>query len=128
VTAAPRGSVLIIDDEQDIRDVLALELGREGFEATTAEGGHAALAAARRRRFDLAITDLKMPGMDGIATLEGLKAIDPAIQVLIATGYASEQTRAACMERGACGYLQKPFDLDEIVAAVRRVLVRMPGG
>ncbi len=117
-----RRVVLVVDDEADIRDVLAFELGREGFEAATAASGLDALAAARGRHFDLAITDLKMPGMDGIATLEGLKAIDPSIRVLIATGYASEQTRARCMASGACGYIQKPFDLDEILAVVTKAL------
>ncbi len=117
-----RPAVLIIDDEEDIRDVLAFELGREGFDATTAADGLQALEAARGRHFDLAITDLKMPGMDGVATLLGLKAIDPAIRVLIATGYASAETRDRCMANGACGYLQKPFDLEEILTVVTKTL------
>lgn len=117
-----RATVLIIDDEADIRDVLAFELEHEGFDAVTAESGERALEVMRERRFDLAITDLKMPGMDGIATLEGLKSIDPKIRVLIATGYASQETRVACAARGAAGYIQKPFDLEEIVTAVHRAL------
>lgn len=117
-----RVAILIIDDEPDIREILAFELDHEGFDTVTVESGEQALAALGSRRFDLAITDLKMPGMDGIATLEGLKRLDPRIRVLIATGYASAETRLACAERGAAGYIQKPFDLEEIVAAVHRTL------
>jgi DNA-binding NtrC family response regulator len=79
-----------------------------------AENGAAAMEAVKRRKFDLAITDLKMPGMDGVATVEALRSLDPKIEVIVATGYASVETAVACMKRGAYDYIEKPFDLTEL--------------
>ncbi len=114
--------VLIVDDDEDIRAVLADGLGRRGFETVTAESGEVALDKARARKFDIVITDLQMTGMDGMATLAGLKAIDPALRVMVATGYATEEARYACTELGAAVVIQKPFDIDEICLAVDRTL------
>ncbi len=114
--------VLVIDDEEDLRDVLGFELGRRGFDVTTAESGEEALAIARERRFELAITDLKMPGLDGLETLRALKTIDPAMPVVVATGFASQETSVECAARGAFGCLWKPFELDELLAMVRAAL------
>jgi DNA-binding NtrC family response regulator len=109
-----RASVLVIDDEQGIREMLRYELSQDGFEVEMAENGLAAVEAVKRRKFDLAITDLKMPGMDGVATVEALRSLDPKIEVIVATGYASVETAVACMKRGAYDYIQKPFDLTEL--------------
>jgi CheY-like chemotaxis protein len=80
----------------------------------------AAVAALKRRKFDLAVTDLKMPGMDGVATLEALRSLDPDIEVIVATGYASVETAVACMKRGAYDYIQKPYDLTELKLLLER--------
>jgi DNA-binding NtrC family response regulator len=118
----PRALVLVIDDEADMREMLALVLHARGLEVETADSGQAALAAVARRRFEVAITDLRMPGMDGIATLDALKARDPALEVIVATGYASDETAAICMQRGAYGYLRKPFGIDDLQAIIERAL------
>jgi DNA-binding NtrC family response regulator len=117
-----RGRLMVIDDEEDLREMLEFLLSREGFEVVTVDSGMAALALARERTFDLAITDLKMPGMNGIETLTALKALDPSVQVIIATGYATEQAAAECIRRGAYAYLRKPFELAELRAVVDRAL------
>jgi DNA-binding NtrC family response regulator len=109
-----RASVLVIDDEPGIREMLAYELSQDGFDVEMAENGLAAVEAVKRRKFDLAITDLRMPGMDGVATVEALRLLDPKIEVIVATGYASVETAVACMKRGAYDYIQKPFDLPEL--------------
>lgn len=119
-----RGWILVIDDEEDLRDMLDFILSRDGFEVATADSGLAALELARTRRFDLAITDLKMPGMNGIETLTALKELDASIEVIVATGYASEQTAAECMRRRAFGYLRKPFELEELRSLVERALAQ----
>jgi DNA-binding NtrC family response regulator len=119
-----RGRVLVIDDEDDVREMLELVLTGDGFDVVTADGGLAAVELAKRRRFDLTISDLKMPGMDGIETLTALKRIDASMEVIIVTGYASEETAVECLERGAYGYLRKPFELDELRALVDRALAR----
>jgi DNA-binding NtrC family response regulator len=114
----------VIDDEDDVREMLELVLTGDGFDVVTADGGLAAVELAKRRRFDLTISDLKMPGMDGIETLTALKHIDASMEVIIVTGYASEETAVECLERGAYGYLRKPFELDELRALVDRALAR----
>ena len=119
---SPTTAVLVIDDEPGIRDLLTWELSQQGFEVETAESGMAAVEVARRRRFDLAITDLKMPGMDGIATVEALRTLDPDIEVIVSTGYATVETAIACMKSGACAYIEKPYDLDELKALLDNAL------
>jgi DNA-binding NtrC family response regulator len=119
-----RGKLLIIDDEEDIRDMLDFVLTRDHFEVTTADGGLTGVEAARAQRFDVAITDMRMAGMDGLETLHALKQTDPTIEVIVVTGYASEQTAAECMERGAYGYLRKPFELGDLRALVEGALQR----
>jgi DNA-binding NtrC family response regulator len=120
--SAPRGRLLVIDDEEDLRDMLEFILTAQGFEVATVDSGLAAVELARRQRFDLAITDMKMPGMNGIETLTALKELDPSMEVIVATGYASEQTAAECMKRGAYGYLRKPFELSDLRALIARAL------
>ena len=117
-----RATVLVIDDEPDMREMLAFDLSEEGYEVSTAESGVAALQAIRGRRFDVAVTDLKMPGMDGVQTLAALKEIDPDMEVIIATGYASLESAVACLQHGAFDYIQKPYDLDQIRTLLRRAL------
>ena len=119
-----RASVLVIDDEPDMREMLAFDLLQEGYEVQTAESGMAALQAIRSRRFDVAVTDLKMPGMDGVQTLAALKNVDPDMEVIIATGYASLESAVACLQHGAFDYIQKPYDLDKIRTLLLRALDR----
>jgi DNA-binding NtrC family response regulator len=114
--------VLVIDDEEDMRDVLAMALSARGLEVETVDGGIAAVTALRGGPFELAITDLRMPGMDGLETLGALKRIDPALVVIVVTGYASQDTASGCLARGAYSYLLKPFDLADLYAVVDRAL------
>jgi CheY-like chemotaxis protein len=116
------GSVLVIDDEPDMRQMLAYDLTQEGYEVATAESGMAAIQAIRNRRFDVAVTDLKMPVMDGVQTLAALKEIDPDMEVIIATGYASLDSAVACLKHGAFDYIQKPYDLEQIRTLLSRAL------
>jgi CheY-like chemotaxis protein len=117
-------SVLVIDDEPGLREMLAFELSMEGFAVEAVESGLAAVAALRKRRFDVAITDLKMPGMDGVQTIEALRRVDPEIEVIVATGYATVDTAVACMKRGAYDYIQKPYDVLEVKALLEKAVER----
>jgi DNA-binding NtrC family response regulator len=119
-----RGRLLVIDDEEDVREMLEFILSSEGFEVATVDGGLAAVELARARPFDLAITDLRMPGMNGIETLVALKERDPSLEVLVVTGYASEQTAAECIRLGAYGYLRKPFEIAELRPLIDGALAR----
>jgi two-component system response regulator RegA len=118
---ATRGSaptLLLVDDDEVLRERLALALRQRGFEVTTAAGGEAALEQARRETPEYAVLDLRMPGMSGIEILKALRALDPSTQVLMLTGYGSIANAVEATKLGAVGYLPKPADADEIVAAL----------
>ena len=119
-----RGRLLVIDDEPDVREMLEFIFAGEGFDVVTVDSGLAAIELVRVRSFDLAVTDMKMPGINGIETLTALKQIDRSMEVIVVTGYASEQTAAECMKRGAYGYLTKPFELAELLPLVGAALAR----
>jgi CheY-like chemotaxis protein len=112
--------VLLVEDEADLLTVLADEFGDAGYEVTAVSSGGEALEVARVRKFDVAVTDLKMPGMDGVTTLISLHLIDPELPVIVSTGYMSEATRSVCAERGAAGVILKPFRIEDILALVAR--------
>lgn len=115
-------SVLIVDDEFSVRDSLSRWLRKDGFDATPAESGETALAAAKTRHFDAAVVDIKMPGMDGIELQARMREIDPETPVIIMTGYASVDTAVRALKNGAYDYITKPFDPDELVHLVSRAL------
>jgi len=118
--------VLLVDDEPDLLSVLAEDLSDFGFDVTAVDSGMAALAVARREKFDVAITDVRMPGMDGVETMTRLREIDPDLPVVVATGYLSEATRSDCAERGAVGLILKPFRLEQLCALLARAADSRP--
>ncbi len=111
-------TLLLVDDDEVLRERLGKALRERGFEVTTAESGEAAIAVARRDAPEFAVVDLRMPGASGIEVLDALRAIDPATRVLMLTGYGSIATAVEATRRGAVGYLSKPADADEVVAAL----------
>lgn len=119
-----KAKILSIDDEQGIRDLLSFELGQQGYQVVTAQNGLEGLEKVKQEKFDLAIIDIKMPGMDGVATLEKMKKIDPEIEVIIATGYATLETAVESLRKGACDYINKPFNIDEMIVVIEKTLER----
>src|ERR671938_251306 len=117
-----RKSILVVDDEKSQREILEMILSGEGYDVTTAASGEAALRIARERRFDLALTDLKMTGMDGIELLSKLLAFDSSIIVILLTAHGSIDSAKEALRRGAFDYLQKPFDRDALLATIKRAL------
>ncbi len=114
--------ILIVDDQQSILDVLSIMLRREGYDVSTALSGEEALEIAHTDNVDLAIADIKMMPMDGIAMLEKMKSTDPDIVVIMMTAYASIQTAIDAMKKGAYEYVIKPFKMDELRLLVQRGL------
>ncbi len=112
MTAKP--ALLVIDDEPDICDTIAMVLEPVGYEVVSVQSGAAALELLGTRSFDLAITDFMMPGMDGIETLGVLGAAAPQMPVLVVTGFVSEDMEASCRAAGACAVMKKPFDILEL--------------
>lgn len=107
--------ILVIDDEPDIREVLDGLLTLEGYEVCTAESGTAAIALADRDGFDLAITDLLMPGLSGVDTIAALRGIYPGLPVIVVSGYISEESVRRCNAEGAVRIVAKPVHIDELL-------------
>lgn len=115
-----RPMVLIVDDQQDLLQMVAFGLANEGFDVVTAPSGNEAISAVKQHKFDVALLDLMMPGMDGVQTLTELKAIDPEVQVVVGTGYASAATASACIRQGAYDYIEKPYHLHDLSMLLER--------
>src|SRR5262249_14974644 len=118
----PTANILIVDDEPLIRDTLAEYLTHEGFAVAAAADGESALELAARRRFDVALCDVQLPGIDGIELLERLLKISPQTSVFLITAYATVENAVEAFQRGAHDYLMKPILLDEVLNKVRRLL------
>ena len=117
-----RESVLVVDDEEVMRDVLQTLLGQAGYQVTLAENGAEGLALARRTGFDAAIVDVMLPEMGGLEVLEEVKKIDPELIVLMITAYASVETAITAMKKGAFDYVTKPFKHEEVLHILRNGL------
>src|SRR5690242_9426505 len=114
--------ILVVDDEQSMTQFLGIVLRKEGFQVTTVNSGRDALDKIRMEPFDVVISDIKMPGMDGIQLLQGIKKHDPNIPVVLMTAYASQQSAIDAVNLGAFQYLLKNAKNDEIRMAVRNAL------
>jgi DNA-binding NtrC family response regulator len=114
--------ILVVDDEPLIRETLTEYLGQEGFEVTACASGEQALALAAARRFDVALCDVQLPGMDGIELLDRLLKISPRTFVLLITAYATVENAVMAFRRGAHDYLMKPILLEEVLNKIRRLL------
>jgi DNA-binding NtrC family response regulator len=118
------GTILVIDDEEVMRDILETLLARQGYDVRLASSGAEGLELARGVAFDAAIVDIMMPGLDGIATLDELKRGDEDLAVIIITAYASIESAISAMKSGAFDYITKPFKNDEVLVVVRNALER----
>jgi two-component system response regulator RegA len=116
----PQPTLLIVDDDETFRDVLARAIRRRNFSVFAVESPATALLAARSHTPDYAIVDLKMPESSGLTLIPELKRINPAMRILMLTGFASIATAVEAMKLGATHYLAKPADADEIFAALTR--------
>lgn len=115
-------SVLIVDDESAIRRAVEGVLQDEGFLTTTVDSGEAALQAVSERQPDLVLLDIWMSGLDGIETLRQLRERWPTIPVVMMSGHASIATAIEATRIGAADFIEKPIDLDRLIASVRSVL------
>jgi two-component system, NtrC family, response regulator AtoC len=119
-------TVLIADDESNLRKVLCALLARDGHETIAVPAGAAALEMIKAGGVDILITDLRMPGMDGLELLRAVKPIDPGLPVIVITAHGSVDSAVSAMKEGAFDYITKPFDRDELKLAVRKAAsVRM---
>jgi DNA-binding NtrC family response regulator len=110
--------VLIADDEEDFRTTLARRLRKRRLEVMDVEDGYKAVEIVRQKPIDVAILDVKMPGMDGLETLKQIKQINPLIEVIMLTGHASVESGIEGMRLGAFDYLMKPCDINELLLKI----------
>lgn len=118
------GHILVVDDEQAILDSLSRILRREGYEVSTTDSGEEALDVVRHREVDLVLADIMMPKMNGIELLRAIKAISPAIEVVMMTAFGTVENAVECMREGAYDFISKPLKRAIVVRSVQRALER----
>ena len=122
---AEDAGILIVEDDAAMREACLSVFRKEGLRAAGVATGHEALTGLEEKeRFDIVVTDLRLPGMDGLALLREIKKQDPTIDVVLMTGYGTIKSAVEAMKVGASDYLTKPFEMDALLVVVRR-LVRM---
>ncbi len=114
--------IMIVDDERSMREFLEILLRKEGYGVSTFGSAEKALESFIKESYDLAIVDLKMPGMGGIELLKKIKKLDPETIVIVITAYASVESAVEAMKAGAYDYFIKPFNVEEIKLHIRRAL------
>jgi len=124
--AAPHAKrrVLVVDDEENVVHLVASALRFDGYEAVTADNGHSALAAVAEYDPDLVVLDVMMPGLDGPAVLQHLRAAGSVVPVIFLTARDAASDRVAGLRSGADDYVTKPFSVEELLARVNAVLRR----
>ncbi len=119
---ATEDRILVVDDEQANRQVLARILAREGYEVEQAEDGRQALDRLRSGGIELVLTDLKMPGMDGLELLQAVRALDQDVELIVMTAYGTVEAAVGAMKDGAYDFITKPLRRVELVTTVRKAL------
>lgn len=113
-------SILIVDDEQHVRESLSSWFVEDGYDVSAAPSGKEALLLLGRRHFNVVITDIKMPGMDGLELQHRIHEVDPDVAIILVTAYASVDTAVKALKEGAYDYLSKPFDPEELSRIVEK--------
>jgi len=122
--AVQKPSVLVVDDEPGLREMLVFGLTDRGYDVVAAGDGDEAIAAVGKRKFDLVVSDIMMPGKSGVEVLKCIKEVHPTTEVIMATGYATLETAIESMKRGAYDYIPKPYELDRLCAVFEKALER----
>jgi len=111
--------LLIVDDDEKFLRTIAERLGLRDFDVTPVTEGNQAIEAAKKDKFDVALLDLKMPGMDGMELLKILKEKNKFLEVIILTGYASIDSAVEATKQGAIGYLEKPYNFEKLLEILK---------
>jgi two-component system, cell cycle sensor histidine kinase and response regulator CckA len=122
MSASQIGNILVVDDEVELKNVLVEALVSQGYRTTGLPSGVEALAAIRTEAFDVVLTDLVMPGMDGVTLIQNALQMDPHLVCIVMTGQGTIQTAVDAMKVGAFDYVQKPFRVEALLPLVRRAV------
>jgi two-component system response regulator PilR (NtrC family) len=117
-------NILVLDDDKGMRDFLEIMLSREGYKVHSAADAEKALGLCKKTKFDLILTDLKMPKVDGIEFLKRSRDISPEALVILMTAYASGETAVRAMKEGAYDYIEKDFDIDDLKSLIQQALTK----
>ncbi len=115
-------SILLVEDEENLQDVLRLNFEMEGYEVSSAYDGAAAMEIVQREHFDLIILDVMLPEIDGITVCENIKLSNPELPILILSAKNNSGDRVLGLKKGADDYLTKPFDLEELLLRVNKLI------
>jgi len=110
--------ILVVEDDAEMCETLSDILSEEGYEVETVGTGRGALALAKKEKFPICLIDLRLPDITGIEVLKGLKAINPDTYAIIVTAFASKETAIEALKAGACCYIEKPLNVEELLAAI----------
>ena len=113
-------NLLIVDDEPDFLDAIGKRLSVRGFNIFTVDGGEKALDCAGNNPIDVALVDLKMPGVDGASTLKQFKKRFPWMEIIILTGHGTVSDAMRCLENGAYSFIEKPCEMNKIIEVVEK--------
>jgi len=122
--AVPSGRILVVDDQRNMRVTTAIVLRQAGYDVSEAEGGAAALERIAAEPFDVVLTDLRMPNLDGMELLRTVQRSSPQTQVIVMTAYGTIESAVEAVRRGAYDYLAKPFQSEELRVRVEKALER----
>lgn len=117
-----RPCVLVVDDDHAVRELLSRALTAAGYLVDVAVDGASALVRLGEKAYDLMITDLKMPGQDGLSVIREARRTLPALPVIVITGYSTEATAIEAINLGVAGYLTKPFRVPRVLAVAAKAL------
>lgn len=120
--AAGRPRILVVDDEASIRELLAKTLALADYDVDVSHDGRAALERLRTTHYDLLVTDLKMPGVDGLTVIREARRYRADLPVIIITGYSTEASAIEAINLGVSGYLTKPFRIPKVLATAAKAL------
>jgi len=118
----PRAKILVVDDKDQMRDVLRKFLTAEGYAVETAADGKDALRKFTESEFELVLSDIKMPAMDGAELLDEILKINPQAIVILMTAFGSIEAAVAAIKRGAADYVSKPFQMEDVLFRISRAL------
>ncbi len=117
--------VLVVDDEKDFATAIVERLAKRGFLSSAVFSGLQALEAVQGMKYDVVLMDLKMPGMDGLQTLQAIRQIEPDLPILILTGHGTVASGIGGMQLGAADFLQKPVPIERLCSAIEAAAERL---
>jgi len=114
--------ILVIEDDEEMRSLLEDFIEGEGYGVESVEDGSEGFRKLAKENFDLIVTDIRMPGLNGLDILPGLKQIQPSIPIIVITAFGSEEVQRRALERGADAYLEKPLQLDQLRTLIQEMV------